>query len=154
MSASLENGAKSMNDLFDPVNGHLSEPKSARFENFWSQVPKKVGRHQAEKTFKKLSGQAQVLATDAVKPFYEWWRKENPQATWLHPSTYLNQRRWEDEEWQEASKPKPQVDPLEIAERNIKSGKRFLCTNIGTRVVSELLRTNRVTKEQIKEVGL
>ncbi len=43
---------------------------------------------------------------------------------------------------------------LEIAERNIKSGKRFLCTNIGTSVVSELLRTNRVTKEQLKEVGL
>ena len=43
---------------------------------------------------------------------------------------------------------------LEIAERNIKSGKRFLCTNIGTSVVSELLRTNRVTKEECREVGL
>ena len=146
-----------MNDLFNPVNGYLSEPKSARFESFWSQVPKKVGRHQAEKTFNKLSGQAQILATDAVKPFYEWWRKENPQATWLHPSTYLNQRRWEDEKWQEAFYKRKAIkehDPLEAAERNIKSGKRFLCTHISNSVVEELKRQGRVTESQCREVGL
>lgn len=152
-----------MNDIFDnTVNGHLSDPIRNEtitdiWDRFWDSVPKKIGKHAARSAFNKLKPWDRRPAVDSVKPFYEWWRKENPQATWLHPSTYLNQRRWEDEEWQEAAakqKAAQEHDPLEAAERNIKSGKPYLCRSIGTAVINQLLSTNRVTQEQLRKVGL
>lgn len=76
------------------------------------------------------------------------WRNENPsrKPNPGHILGILKEQRGKSE----AGK----LGELEIAERNIKSGKRFLCTNIGTSVVDELLRTNRITKQQVKEVGL
>ena len=140
-----------MNDLFDES---AKDVGAKPFGAFWLDTPKAGSKHVAMKSYNRLGPSQRKAAHDSVRRYYDWWRVKNRQASVLHVSTYLNQRRWEDDDWQVASKPKPQIDPLESAERNIKSGKRFLCTNIGTSVVSELLRTNRVTKEQCREVGL
>lgn len=151
-----------MNDLLpNTVNGHLLERVNEaiihmeRWDWFWEAVPKKIGKHAARKAFEKLSVGNQVAAAKSVKPFYEWWRKENPNATWLHPSTYLNQRRWEDEEWQESSRPKNDPNAaLDMYEKWIKDGSHLCKQHISNSVVTELLRQGRVTEDQIRGVGL
>lgn len=63
------------------------------FDQFWSAYPCKKGKPVAEKAFKKV-------ADDfcAIMAGLEQYKQHKPDyADWMHPSTFLNQRRWEDE---------------------------------------------------------
>lgn len=63
------------------------------FNDFWSVYPRKEGKNNAEKTWKKLSEEEKQLAiSDCQNRFKSQERKFIP-----HGSTYLNQKRWEDE---------------------------------------------------------
>jgi hypothetical protein len=70
------------------------------FLKFWLIYPRKVGKGDAEKAWKKISKPVETFAL--IEAALKWqkesieWRKENG-AFIPHPSTYLNQRRWEDE---------------------------------------------------------
>ena len=90
-----------MTDLFQthcPCCGQkMPEQKSASFAEFWSQVPNKVAKAPCEKTWKRMTPADRQAATDGLGPFYDWFKRTYPTASPLHPSTYLNQRRWEDE---------------------------------------------------------
>ena len=65
------------------------------FNEFWEIYPRKVGKHQARKSFFKIKQQEYTKIIYATKVF----AKEN-QATEQkfipHPTTYLNQHRYED----------------------------------------------------------
>ena len=69
------------------------------FLSFWSAYPKKVGKGDAEKAWKKIKSPSATL--DFILAALEWqipsadWKKDNGQYV-PNPSTYLNQRRWED----------------------------------------------------------
>lgn len=81
------------------------------FERFWSCYPKRIGKGAALKSWEKLEQTEEfflkiILAVDAQKRFRgkveqanrlvpERMRKFLPE--WPHPSTWLNQQRWEDE---------------------------------------------------------
>lgn len=69
------------------------------FAEFWSAYPKKVGKGEAEKAWKKakVNGhKAEVLAAlDAQKSSQQWQRDGGQYIP--NPATWLNQRRWEDE---------------------------------------------------------
>lgn len=172
-----------MSDLFpDTVNGHLSEPEFIEqngvryiredlahpqvkkadysgFDNFWASIPKgrKNGsKANAKKAWGKLSMDDKIDAHGRVVAFYSLTKEERLGAQEMHVSTYLNSRCWEDEAVinKKVLSEMPKIDPLETAERNIKSGKSFLCTSISTSVVNELLRQQRVTKQQLRIVGL
>jgi hypothetical protein len=67
-------------------------PMSA-FDQFWQAYPCKKGKPVAEKAFKKVAGDFCAIMTGL-----EAYKRHKPDyADWMHPSTFLNQRRWEDE---------------------------------------------------------
>ncbi|MBQ7115629.1 MAG: hypothetical protein IJN94_04350 [Clostridia bacterium] len=77
-----------------------SSTYSEDFLEFWSAYPKKVGKGAAYKIFNKLKltkkeKSAILTALDWQKKSDQWVR-DNGQFI-PYPSTYLNQRRWEDE---------------------------------------------------------
>ena len=90
-------------------SGKLTKTKtkdstSVGFTEFWKAYPNKTGKGAAEKSWQKQQPDlATVLAALAWQTKQDAWTKD--QGKFIpHPSTYLNQRRWEDE--QPATKPK------------------------------------------------
>ena len=73
---------------------------NTRFARFWSVYPRHVAKPDARKKFEKLNPDDQLLemmlkAIEDQKKS-EQWIKDNGQFI-PHPSTWINQRRWEDE---------------------------------------------------------
>ena len=70
------------------------------FDSFWRFYPRKAGKEAARKAWLKLRPDVHIMQmiADNVKERVEKgeWRKDN-QSFILHASTYLNQKRWEDE---------------------------------------------------------
>jgi len=70
------------------------------FDSFWRFYPRKAGKEAARKAWAKLRPDQHIMQMilDNVKERVEKgeWRKDN-QSYILHASTYLNQKRWEDE---------------------------------------------------------
>jgi uncharacterized protein YdaU (DUF1376 family) len=77
---------------------------SVGFTEFWQAYPNKTGKGAAEKSWQKQQPDlATVLAALAWQTKQDAWTKD--QGNFIpHPATYLNQRRWEDE--QPVTKPK------------------------------------------------
>jgi len=75
-------------------------PLTGGFERFWSAYPRKVARQSALKAWNKLDPDAvlaeTILAAIATHSRSEQWTKDGG-AFIPHPTTWLNQRRWEDE---------------------------------------------------------
>jgi uncharacterized protein YdaU (DUF1376 family) len=71
----------------------------AKFAEFWTSYPKKVGKGAAEKAWSKarINGHAHAVmdALDAQK-CSSAWSKDNGQFI-PNPATWINQRRWEDD---------------------------------------------------------
>lgn len=66
------------------------------FEMFWQAYKHKVKRVMAEKIWKKLSPDDKIKAIAGIKHYDAFlFRKRNQDKA--YPSTYLNQRYWEDE---------------------------------------------------------
>jgi uncharacterized protein YdaU (DUF1376 family) len=67
------------------------------FQEFWQAYPKKVGKSDAEKAFKKANPNIDlVLRALSWQRECEQWQKQGGQFI-PNPSTYLNQGRWLDE---------------------------------------------------------
>ena len=64
-----------------------------RFDEFWQMYPKKVAKPKAEKSFKALSVKDQKAVLESV-PSYPFSTEKQYIP---NPTTFLNQRRWEDE---------------------------------------------------------
>lgn len=72
--------------------------KAEFFERFWQAYPRKVGRVKAEAAFKKVDVEESVLmAALENHKRSDQWKKDNGQFI-PHPATWLNGKRWEDEE--------------------------------------------------------
>lgn len=78
----------------------LEIEKELSFVTFWNEYPKKVGKAQAEKTFKKIVKDEPTLNAILLdlrkRKNYEQWTKDKGKYI-PNPSTYLNQERWLDE---------------------------------------------------------
>ena len=75
----------------------LDKSKSCPFSDFWAVWPFKVSKAPAEKAWRKLSDDDRTAAKNAAAGWTQKWRAANPSASPIHPTTYLNQRRWHDE---------------------------------------------------------
>jgi hypothetical protein len=140
------------------IREDLAQPKKSgaggsTFPAFWADVPVKIGKAAAEKAWRKLSPADRTEAHSRVKAFYASWRKQHPDASPLHPSTYLNGRRWEDE-GEVVPAVATAADRRQVAINNIKSGKRYLCGNITDAQARTLVAAGEVTVEECAEVGL
>lgn len=76
-----------------------SKPEE-RFERFWEAYPRKVGKQAALKAWKKLAPDdnltEKILSAVAAQKHCQQWTKDCGQFI-PHPTTWLNQGRWEDE---------------------------------------------------------
>jgi hypothetical protein len=77
------------------------------FEKFWKVYPKRVSRGQAEKTWRKLNPNEQLVDTilQAIEraKTSDMWRKDGGQFI-PYPATWLNAKGWEDEIYKTESK--------------------------------------------------
>ncbi len=72
--------------------------KDVTFERFYNAYPRKVGRYTAEKGFKKLSNKEREEAYKGLKNYLKYWKVTETEKQYIpHPSTFINQKRWEDE---------------------------------------------------------
>lgn len=87
-----------------PQRGEEAEQKNLqekRFDEFWAAYPRKQGKGAALKAWQKIHPDAQLhqAIIESVKAHAKnnpQWLKDNGQYI-PNPSTWLNQRRWEDE---------------------------------------------------------
>jgi len=71
-----------------------------RFATFWDSYPLKVGKEAARKAFERISPDDALLITmlDALEKHKRSSRWTTNNGRYIHnPSTWLNQKRWEDE---------------------------------------------------------
>lgn len=85
-----------------PKNQRTKEPSTpvVGFESFWSSYPRKISKAEALKSFTKINPDQQVLekmlaAVERSKLSADWMKDSGQFIPF--PSTWLNQRRWEDE---------------------------------------------------------
>ena len=75
-------------------------PVTAMFEEFWKAYPKKVGKGYAFDCFKKIRVSRKLLDTMleaiAKQKKSDMWKRDKGQYI-PNPSTWLNQKRWEDD---------------------------------------------------------
>lgn len=87
-----------------PPKGKNAQPTAtdADFERFWKVYPNKTGKEYARKCFVKVTENVNTLI-EAVERQKTWdrWTKEGGKFI-PNPSTWLNQKRWEDEPPREA----------------------------------------------------
>lgn len=69
------------------------EEFEAVFDRFWKPWPHKVGKPDAMKAFARVAGEVEAILAGMQR----YIRDKPPDRPWLNPSTFLNQRRWEDE---------------------------------------------------------
>ena len=81
----------------DSVSGSVSDHKyTDDFEIFWHEYPKKVGKKEAFKAFKRVKEPLSVLiAAVRAQEQSAMWNKENGRFI-PNPATWLNQGRWDD----------------------------------------------------------
>ena len=75
----------------------ISESKETSFDVFWAAYPRKVGKADARKAFKKVRAPLETLlaAIDRQKQSDQW--QKNGGQYIPNSATWLNQGRWEDE---------------------------------------------------------
>ena len=72
--------------------------KEITFQEFYGLYPRKVGRFLAEKSFKKLNKRNRQLAYEGLIKYIKFWESNKTEKQFIpHPSTWLNQKRWDDE---------------------------------------------------------
>ncbi|MDR8102474.1 hypothetical protein KPB04_12120 [Burkholderia cenocepacia] len=93
--------------------------KDGAFSIFWKAYPRKDSKVPAQKAFAKLAPSAELLgqildALDRFKRCDQWTREDGKFIPFA--STWLNQRRWEDESTP-AMRPQPQFQRMSAEER-------------------------------------
>lgn len=87
-----------------PPKGKNTQPTAtdADFERFWKAYPNKTGKEYARKCFVKVTENVNILieAVERQKTWDKWIRDGGRYIP--NPSTWLNQKRWEDKPPQEA----------------------------------------------------
>lgn len=95
-----ENKGEIREEVKEDANASIADasPKPPSFDEFWSAWPLgKVGKDAARKAFGRLSPRQRIGATLQAAAWCGDWRAANPRLNDIHPSTYLNNKRWEDE---------------------------------------------------------
>ena len=73
-------------------------PLPGDFDTFWACYPRKQGKAEARKTWTRLDPADRADAMDALVVWCEFWRLAGTDQRFIpHGSTWVNQRRWEDD---------------------------------------------------------
>ncbi len=96
----IDKKVKENNTSINNTSINIKEINKERFETFWKQYPKKVNKFKSEEWFRKNKPN-EILFNYIIKKLEMFkkskeWKKENGKYI-PHPTTWLNQKRWEDE---------------------------------------------------------
>lgn len=110
-----ENSKKDMG-VVDAVESQSGDELEADFDRFWRLYPRKVNKDGARKAFRKVKEPVEVLlkALENHKKSSQWLKDNGVYIP--HPTTWLNQRRWEDVLPEDKSIPKGASGQLGEAE--------------------------------------
>ena len=96
---------------------NMPDFKEIAFKDFYKLYPRKVGKFMAEKSFNKLYKRDKMLAhTNLMVQIKVWKSEKKDKKFMLHPSTWINQKRWEDSVElppEESEKPKELINFIE-----------------------------------------
>ncbi len=95
---------KRREEKINPQPPKMGANSLAGFDDFWDIWPNKTGKEPARKAWKRLSADDRREATRSAQSWFSAWRAGNPHASAIHPASYLNQKRWEDEQGQAAAR--------------------------------------------------
>ena len=91
---------KNKNEKNEIIYTPLYPPEEELFERFWTKYPKKIGKGYARQCFNRLKPSSSLVDTmlKAIEEQKksEMWKRDKGQYI-PNPSTWLNQRRWEDD---------------------------------------------------------
>lgn len=118
------------------------------FEMFWAVWPDRKNRASAAKAFIKLKPDEREKAINRAGEWCREWRKENPQASHIHASTYLNQKRFLDMDEKRQSVKVDEIGVMEMQAAWIRDGKDFLCRNLSPTRVAQIVQAGLVSREQ------
>lgn len=71
---------------------HEGKACEAEFAEFWSAYPSKTAKPKAREAYRKVAGEHHAIMA-GLRLYIE---TKPVDRAWLHPTTFLNQRRWED----------------------------------------------------------
>jgi hypothetical protein len=81
-------------------NPPIVPPLGDGFEDFWKSYPRKIGKGAAKRVWERIHPvnglREKIAAAVAEAKMSDQWRRDNGQYI-PHPSTWLNQGRWDDE---------------------------------------------------------
>ena len=80
-----------------PDNKTQIENNNNGFSSFWEKYGKVGNRQQAERAWNRLSGKDKKAASELLEQFRNGLPEFQERGLNIHASTYLNQKRWEDE---------------------------------------------------------
>lgn len=89
-------------------NASMGSQISYDFQEFWEQYPRKVGKFNARKAWAKLDSKERLSAIKGLKLWCQTVQWQSSGGMYIpYASTFLNQRRWEDEPWNGAFEEQP-----------------------------------------------
>ena len=92
--------------LFAFGPGSDDRREDPEFRAFWACYPRRVGKLDAQKAYKKAR---KLASAEAILDGVERYKRTKPDwQDWAHPSTWLNKGRWMDEEDVPVVKAKPE----------------------------------------------
>lgn len=94
-----------------PFSSAVADGPMDGFASFWKRYPRKVGKQDAMKAWKRLKPDADLLRAigeglERAKASEQWQRDRGQFIP--HPATWLNGRRWEDEGTDTAAQTQPE----------------------------------------------
>ena len=75
-----------------------SKKNGERFDAWYKNYPRKVGRGAAKKSFERIMAQGIATPEELSEGLARYIRTKPPTQAWCHPATWLNQERWADRE--------------------------------------------------------
>ena len=130
-----------------PTCGQTLPGEKTSFDKFWAVWPVKVGKQAAMNAWKKLNAGSRTEAKDRAQVWFRWWRAQNPETNAIHASTYLKNRRGEDED---VPKPANDASTLEYYADLINGDGFIAATAVSNSMVAKLLSAGLVTEERMK----
>lgn len=125
-----------------------------QFQAFWKAWPDRRNRATAFKAFMKLKGPDREKATARAADWCAQWRKDNPQASHIHASTYLNQKRFLDADEKSEASQQNLDESMRLQAQWIKEGKHFLAKTIRTDLLREMISAGLVTPDECRRAGV
>jgi hypothetical protein len=108
---SSQNGKEISNNKLSntKINNNIINNNICEFEDFWSLYKRKIDKGRAEKAFNRLDTEEKILAIEGAKKWARYWEADKTEMQYIpHPTTWLNNKRW-------------QVEPPAIQTKNKKA---------------------------------